>query len=416
MAFHEFQSQQQLKLDKEVQSIIDKFEINQVKLIKLCNEYTDSLQTFKVNHLFGTGQEAGDVVLAYLQRPFFKICLVRVNFNNSQILHQQCNKISQELFNSEHQLAERMCAYTLKFLRLYLPHLYDTPFILPFIVQDYPVRYYSLPVKYQRLLQLTGIYNVQVKVTSESLASLNYTNYSTYFMGASKNINLIASCFIGETYCSCIRVTNSKAGLLDFRIPLTKLPKTDFDFHTIDRFDKLITSDHISETVRNCLIFLHSRRQILSKYHSLCDLPNCIKSHFKLDTDTMAHIVLDESEKLSIANLVMLQQWELETNTNDRQVIKKIVKAVIKRSATLSAIPIVVEIMNHIKHLKEQNETFQSATIGCNGSLIEIFPDYNKYFSETLANSPLGPDIAKKINVTTNMEAIEIGGACLVYQ
>lgn len=130
----------------------------------------------------------------------------------------------------------------------------------------------------------------------------------------------------------------------------------------------------------------------------------------------MAHIVLDESEKLSIANLVMLQQWELETNTNDRQVIKKIVKAVIKRSATLSAIPIVVEIMKHIKHLKEQNETFQSATIGCNGSLIEIFPDYNKYFSETLANSPLGPDIAKKINVTTNMEAIEIGGACLVYQ
>lgn len=127
MAFHEFHSQQQLKIDKEVQSIIDKFEINQVKLIKLCNEYTDSLQTFKVNHLFGTGQEAGDVVLAYLQRPFFKICLARVNFNNSQILHQQCNKISQELFNSEHQLAERMCAYTLKFLRLYLPHLYDTP-------------------------------------------------------------------------------------------------------------------------------------------------------------------------------------------------------------------------------------------------------------------------------------------------
>ncbi|KAL3234255.1 Glucokinase-1 [Nakaseomyces bracarensis] len=402
--------------DEAIASIIHEYLISDATLCKICKYFSQNMEVLQFQNNFGSGTEAGDVVLAYLQKPYFKITLVRINFEGSHVLQQQCTMFTSQQFRSERWLAERMCCVTLKFLRCHLPHLYDSGFTLPLVVQDYPYRFRELGILYENELRTAGIHDVCIKRTTEALAVLNFTSY---FLNYSKKMNrthLLASCYIGDTYSNFIKTNPMRAGLLECPYWNEVVQKTSFDSTVLDRFDRLITADFIAENVRNVLVTMHKKGLLLTKYKGFSTLPESLQSHFQLNIDTLAHIVIDDGPQLSIAKLVISQEWQLETTVEERRIIQKIIKAITNRSATLAAVPLIATVMNLIKERKSSRYGQGFVSVGCNGNLIETFPGYQEEFIKALVRSPLGPEIAKKVAINIHTEAVEIGTACLVYQ
>lgn len=398
-----------------VDSIIKEFHVNDTTLSRICKFFSQNIEVIQLQHSFGSGREAGDVVLAYLQKPYFKICLVRINHEGSHVLQQQCVMFTSQQFRSERWLAQRMCCITLKFLRCHLPHLYDTSFTLPLVVQDYPYRFRELAKIFEKELHMAGIQGVAVKRTTEALAVLNFTSYFLHYTKKINRTHLLASCYIGDTYTNCIKTNEMRAGFIECPYWNEVVRKTKYDSTALDRFDRFITSDFIAENVRNVLVTLHKRGLLFKRNKDFRSLPEQLQSHFSLDIDTLAHIVIDDGPDLSIANLVITQKWELETTFEDRKLVQRVILAIVNRSATLAAVPLIAATLNILKERNISRFGTGFITVGCNGSLMETFPGYKDEFVRTLVRSPLGPEIAKKIVINVNMEAVEIGTACLVY-
>lgn len=406
-----------MKTDREaVDCVVNEYFISDKSLLKMCKFFAQNIEVVQLQNNFGSGREAGDVVLAYLQKPYFKICLVRINHEGSHVLQQQCIAFTPQEFRSERSLAQKMCCITLRFLRCHLPHLYNTCFTLPLVVQDYPYRFRELAKFFESELHTAGVQEVTVRKTTESLAVLNFTSYYLHYAKKFSRTHLLASCYIGDTYSNCIKTSAMQAGFIGYRGWSEVVPKTKYDSTALDRFDRLITADFIAENVRNVLVTLHRKGHLFKKYKDFRSLPEALQSHFLLDIESLAHIVIDDGPDLAIAHLVISQKWELDTTLEDRRLIQKVIAAIVNRSATLAAVPLIATSLNILKEGNVSKFGTGFITVGCNGSLIELFPRYKDEFIRTLARSPLGPEIAKKISINVNLEAVEIGTACLVYQ
>lgn len=198
---------------------------------------------------------------------------------------------------------------------------------------------------------------------------------------------------------------------------LKHLPTTKYDI-AIDQkyssnpgfhlFEKRVSGMFLGELLRNVLVDLHAQGLIFSQYSRYEHLPHHLKTPFDLSSEVLSHIEIDDSSKLRETELSLLQSLRLPTTYAERVEIQKLVRAISRRSAYLSAVPIsAILIKTNALNMRYHGEV----EIGCDGSVVEYYPGFRSMMRHALALSPIGPDGERKVHLCIAKDGSGVGAA-----
>jgi hexokinase len=208
-------------------------------------------------------------------------------------------------------------------------------------------------------------------------------------------------------------VINTEWGSFDNE--LKYLPNTIYD-QRIDEissnpgyhmFEKRISGMFLGEVLRQVLIDLHSKDLIFTQYRDYDKLPHRLRTAFELDSEVLSHIEIDDSSKLKETELSLLQSLRLPTLYEERVAIQTLVRAISRRSAYLSAVPL-AGILLRTKALEGYHKEVE---IGVDGSVVEFYPGFRSMIRHALALSPLGPDGERKVHILIAKDGSGVGAA-----
>ncbi|EDO18962.1 hypothetical protein Kpol_2002p32 [Vanderwaltozyma polyspora DSM 70294] len=195
------------------------------------------------------------------------------------------------------------------------------------------------------------------------------------------------------------------------------LPTTQYDIDIDQKFstnpgfhlfEKRISGMYLGEILRNIIVDLHKRGLILNQYRSYNQLPHRLKTPFELSSEVLSHIEIDDSTGLRETELSLLQSLRLPTSPIEREQIQKLVRAISRRSAYLTAIPIAaILIKTNSLHKRYHGEV----EVGCDGSVVEYYPGFRSMMRHALALSPIGPDGERKVHLRIAKDGSGVGAA-----
>lgn len=210
-------------------------------------------------------------------------------------------------------------------------------------------------------------------------------------------------------------VVNTEWGSFDNECKVLPTTKYDIDvdqkfsanpgFHL---FEKRVSGMYLGEILRNILVDLHSRGLIFSQYGSYDQLPHRLKTPLDLSSEVLSHIEIDDSHDLSETELSLLQSLRLPTNVSERKAIRKLVRAISRRSAYLSAVPIAA-ILTKTGALNKRYHG--EVEIGCDGSVVEYYPGFRSMIRHALALSPIGSEGERKVHLRIAKDGSGVGAA-----
>lgn len=210
-------------------------------------------------------------------------------------------------------------------------------------------------------------------------------------------------------------VINTEWGSFDNELKHLPVTKYDVDidqkfsanpgFHL---FEKRVSGMFLGELLRNILVDLHSRGLIFNQYRTKEQLPHRLQTPFELDSEVLSHIEIDDSTGLRETELSLLQSLRLPTSPSERLQIQKLVRAISRRSAYLSAVPLAaITIKTGVLNKRYHGEV----EIGCDGSVVEYYPGFRSMLRHALALSPLGAEGERKIHIKLAKDGSGVGAA-----
>ncbi|KAL6947393.1 hypothetical protein ACO0QE_002276 [Hanseniaspora vineae] len=246
------------------------------------------------------------------------------------------------------------------------------------------------------------------------------TGFNMAYMEEIKNIKKLGPELLekyeqeGKTFMGI----NTESGSFDN--DLVKLPTTKYDtiidtkispnpgFHL---FEKRISGMFMGELLRVILVDLNARDLIFHDYKpGKKSLPHRLTTPFELSSELLSHIEIDDSTDLRETELNLLQSLRLPTTLHDRKMIQKLVRAISKRSAYLSIVPMAAII---IKTGALKKKYHGEVEVVCDGSVVEFYPGYKSMQRDALAMSPLGPSGERKVHLKIAKDGSGLGaGLC----
>lgn len=211
-----------------------------------------------------------------------------------------------------------------------------------------------------------------------------------------------------------IMVINTEWGSFDN--DLISIPNTRFDkqlnentpnkgFHM---FEKRISGMFLGELLRLVLLELQQDGYIFSDEDKIANAEtqrNNLTTPWSIDTSVCSKIDADESSQLHDTENIIKTFFGYDTNFEQRHAIQLIVKAIGKRSAYLSAVPIAGVII-HTKAL----EKFETIDIGADGSVVEFYPGFESMVREALRKTEIGDD-EERITIGIAKDGSGVGAA-----
>ncbi len=205
-------------------------------------------------------------------------------------------------------------------------------------------------------------------------------------------------------------VINTEWGSFDN--DLKYLPNTKYD-EAIDKltpnpkfhmFEKRISGMFLGETLRQALVDLYKEKLI---FQNVDDMGEKFFKPWTLDSSNLALIEVDDSTDQIITSLLFNQSIHLPTTVEERKAIKILVKAISKRAAYLSSIPlagIVIKTNSLEKH--------DLIDIGADGSVIQYYPGFHENVQEALKLiNRIGVSGEKRINIRIAKDGSGVGAA-----
>ncbi|CCE62154.1 hypothetical protein TPHA_0B04850 [Tetrapisispora phaffii CBS 4417] len=210
-------------------------------------------------------------------------------------------------------------------------------------------------------------------------------------------------------------IINTEWGSFDNDMKVLPTTKYDIDvdqkystnpgFHL---FEKRVSGMYMGEILRNILVDLHCRGLLFNHYKSYNELPHRLRTPFELGSEVLSHIEIDDSNDLRETELSLLQSLRLPTTSLERVEIRKIVRAISRRSAYLSAVP----IASIIKKTKSLHKRYHGEVeVGCDGSVIEFYPGFRSMIRHALALSPIGSEGERKVHLKIAKDGSGVGAA-----
>lgn len=210
-------------------------------------------------------------------------------------------------------------------------------------------------------------------------------------------------------------IINTEWGSFDNELKVLPVTKYDID---IDQkyspnpgyhlFEKRISGMFMGEILRNVLVQLHKERLLFCQYKTYEQLPHRLRTPFELNSEVLSHIEIDDSTDFRETELCLNQSLRLPTTPHERQEIQRIVRAISRRSAFLSAVPIAaILIKTGALHKRFHGEV----EIGCDGSVVEYYPGFRSMLRDALALSPLGSEGERKVHIKIAKDGSGVGAA-----
>lgn len=409
------------------------------------------------------GRERGVYLAADLGGTNFRVCSIHLNGDSTFKLNQKKNRIPDDLLDAEtsEELFSYLAKKIAKFLSEYHPESTDDKghFKLGFTF-SYPVNQTALDkgtlIRWTKgfkihdvigkdivseLQKQIDLLKIPVRVVALANDGVGTLLSHAYSSGASLNgyqgDTVIGGIFGTGTNGSYLEsldnikkldpkiveelkskgkthmVINTEWGSFDNE--LKYLPNTIYD-QNIDKissnpgyhmFEKRVSGMFLGEILRQVLIELHSKRLIFTNYSDYEHLPHRLKNPFELDSEVLSHIEIDDSSNLKETELSLLQALRLPTITEERIAIQKIVRAISRRAAYLSAVPL-AGILIKTEALEGYHKEVE---IGLDGSVIEFYPGFRSMIRHALALSPLGPDGERKVHIQIAKDGSGVGAA-----
>lgn len=193
----------------------------------------------------------------------------------------------------------------------------------------------------------------------------------------------------GSEHDSKGMVINTEWGSFDNTLEV--LPNTKYD-KIIDAstanpgyhlFEKRISGMFIGDILRVALIDLFEQGLIFQDLYKARggSLPHRVEQPWLLDASVLSYLEIDDSTELKMSALLMENELRLPTTHEERLVIQALTRAISKRAAYLSAIPIAA-IVSHVKdQYADDDRDFE---IGCDGSVVEFYPGFQENILEAI--------------------------------
>ncbi|KAA8917357.1 hypothetical protein TRICI_000469 [Trichomonascus ciferrii] len=206
-----------------------------------------------------------------------------------------------------------------------------------------------------------------------------------------------------------IMVINTEWGSFDNR--LLKIPSTRFDVAlnelTPNRgyhmFEKRISGMFLGELLRLVLAELRDSGLLFSDQgngNGKLDTP------WSLDTSVPSLIDGDVSSGLVETERIVQTYLGFTTSADERAQIQRLAKAIGRRSARLSSIPLAGLIL----HTKAMEKFEGDVDIGADGSVVQFYPNFEKMVREALV-ATLGPDAASRVCLGIAKDGSGVGAA-----
>jgi len=166
-------------------------------------------------------------------------------------------------------------------------------------------------------------------------------------------------------------------------------------------FEKRVSGLFLGEILRQALVSLHKKSLLFPGQSP----PPSFFEPFALDTALMSTIADDNDESLKDIQKAIYDIYQLSTSLDERSAIQRISKAIGRRSARLSAIPIAAII----EMTADTRPKDQGVDVGVDGSVFEYYPNFVPMLREAL-RSVLG-DQEQLISVDTAKDGSGVGAA-----
>lgn len=182
-------------------------------------------------------------------------------------------------------------------------------------------------------------------------------------------------------------VINMEWGSFDNSLDILPITKYDtaVDKETSNKgyhlFEKRISGMFLGELLRVSLIDLFKKGLIfIDLYHSRKEsLPHRLTEPFLLSSEVLSYLEIDDSSELKMSELILKNELRLPTSFVERQAIQRLTRAISKRAAYLSAIPLAAIVMRVKEQFSSDENDFE---VGCDGSIIEHYPGFRDKIHE----------------------------------
>ena len=211
-------------------------------------------------------------------------------------------------------------------------------------------------------------------------------------------------------------VINTEWGSFDNGLKI--LPCTEFDkivdsetanpgYHL---FEKRISGMFLGEILRVVLINLFEKGLIFQELYKARggSLPHRIQEPWLLDAEVLSYLQIDDSTDLRMSGLILQNVLRLETNKEERVVIQRLTRAISKRAAHLSAIPIAAIAKKVKDQYKDDDRDFE---VGCDGSVVEFYPGFRQAVLESVEKINPLKGTNKKIYLKIAKDGSGVGAA-----
>lgn len=207
-------------------------------------------------------------------------------------------------------------------------------------------------------------------------------------------------------------VINTEWGSFDNE--LKQLPVTPYD-EAVDKvtsnpgyhmFEKRISGMFLGEILRHVILDLHNRGLILNQY-SAESLPHRLLTPWLLSSEGLSLIEIDDSTNLIATELELKNMLRLPTTHEERIAIQKITRAISKRAAHLSAVPIAALTMK-IDAFKGHNI---EVDVGVDGAVVEFYPGFRTMMRDAIAETQIGSKGERRLHINISKDGSSVGAA-----
>lgn len=208
-------------------------------------------------------------------------------------------------------------------------------------------------------------------------------------------------------------VINTEWGSFDNNLQL--LPVTKYD-QMVDKvsanpgyhmFEKRISGMYLGEILRNILIDLHSEGLILQQYGSFEDLPHRLRTPWLLHSEALSLFEIDDSTNLIASDMELKNMLRLPTTPNERYAIQSLTRAISRRAAYLSSVPISALIMK-TDAFKGHNV---EVDVGADGAVVEFYPGFRTMMRDAIAETQIGSKGERRLHINITKDGSSVGAA-----
>lgn len=210
-------------------------------------------------------------------------------------------------------------------------------------------------------------------------------------------------------------VVNMEWGSFDN--PMKVLPDTIYDKKLdaisvnpgIQMFEKRISGMFLGEILRWAILSMVENPELnMFSSPAVVSKDSGLYNNWGIDTSFLSTVKADFSEDLSATRSKLKEELGIENaSTTDCQAVKTLVHAVGKRAARLSAVALGAVVISSGKLAGDE-----TINIGVDGSLVEFYPDYERYIREAWREVPeIGEEGEKKIHIGIAKDGSGVGAA-----